>query len=210
MSRPWQGNEVLLLGHSQMEGMAPSLRARFLGAGARVVHTFVERGIDVAALQREVVGGLRILPRSLADTIPVVVVALSGNGTVHDPLVLQSHLEWLRAEYPRALIAWLGYTRSRTGTAEDTARERAAELEARLVPTHRGVLWIDMRLDGLPLSADGIHHTQDGYRQLADHAWARILRGTRAASASPWPTVALLGALGALLGAAIAYGARRG
>lgn len=206
-ARPWRGQEALLLGHSQMEGMAPYLRAHLLGDGVRVVHTYAERGTNVVKLRRALYNGRRdrVLARSLADEIPLVVVALSGNGAVTDPLALRANLDWLRAEYPRALIAWLGHTITETGTAADEERARAAELEAREVPARRGFVWIDMRLPGLPLATDGIHHTRAGYERLADHAWARLQAETEDEGRVPW--VAVLGG-GAVAGVLLTLGAR--
>ncbi|MFK7990882.1 MAG: hypothetical protein AB8I08_32985 [Sandaracinaceae bacterium] len=205
-ARPWRGQEALLLGHSQMEGMAPYLRAHLLQDGARVVHTYAERGTNVARLRRAVYAGRRVLNASLADEIPLVVVALSGNGAVTGPLALRANLDWLRAEYPRALIAWLGHTITETGTAADQERARAAELEAREVPARSGFVWIDMRVPGLPLSADGVHHTRAGYERLADHAWSRLQEQAMADNNSvPWAVV--LGG-GAVAGVLLTLGAR--
>lgn len=189
-----------------MEGLAPFLQPKLVRAGARVVHTYAVRGINVRALQRRVRDGLRIIPASLADEIPFVVVALSGNGAVTDPLELRSNLDWIRAEYPRALIAFLGHTITETGTSADQERARAAELEARIVPARRGFLWVDMRLRGLPLAGDRVHHTREGYRRLANHAWNQIVRATEDESSVPWPVI-VLGA--AAVGVAAAYGYRR-
>ena len=123
-----------------------------------------------------------------------------------DPLELRSNLDWLRAEYPNALIAFCGHTVTRTGTSADQDRARAAELEARIVPTRRGFLWIDMRLPDLPLAADGVHQTREGYRRLANHAWNQIVRATRDETSVPWAAI-LIGA--AAVGVAAVYGYRR-
>jgi len=208
VSRPWRNREALLLGHSQMEGMAPFFVNKLRRSRVRTIHTHIERGLNLQRVQRDVRYGRRqILPPSVADELPFAIVALSGNGAVTDPRQLESNLYWLRAEYPRALIAWLGHTITRTSDAEaDEERARAAELESRLVPTTlSGFVWVDMRLPSALLAGDGIHHTREGYRQLVDHAWAQILEATdRSSARSALP--AILG--GAALGLAGVLGYR--
>lgn len=186
--RPWQGDEVLLLGHSLMEGFGPALRDRFQATGARIVHLYAQRGISVRTLQQQVRGGLQVIPRSVADKIPVVVVSLSGNGSVLDALELRANTEWLRAEYPRALIIWLGQTITRTGTVADQYRAHAAEFEAQLISTLERFLWVDLRMPTLQLAPDGIHPTGEGYRLLAERIWTQVLAGTKPRPSS-WPMV---------------------
>ncbi|MCA9604913.1 MAG: hypothetical protein KC619_04940 [Myxococcales bacterium] len=205
MSRPWVAEDVLLLGHSQMEGLAPFLTQHLHDAGAGTVHVFAERGTNVRRLRRERYLGLEIVPPSLADQLRVVLVALSGNGAVTDPAELRANMDWLRAEYPRALLVWLGHTTTRTDTDADAERARAAALEARVVPADPHFLWVDMRLPSAPLAPDGIHHTREGYRQLAAHAWAQILDGTREASGVGVLPVVVGGLLAGVLAA---FGAR--
>lgn len=206
MSRPWQGEEVLLVGHSQMEGFGPLLQERFERTGAKAVHLHAERGANIRKFRRDIYAGYRPIPAALSDTIPVVVVALSGNGAVTDSRELAGNLDFIRAEYPRALIFWLGHTVTITGDPEaDAERARAAELEARTVPDRPGFVFVDMRL-AAELAPDGLHYTARGYRQLAAHAWRQILAAT-APEPQRFPWFALGGC--ALLGGALGYGARK-
>jgi len=186
MSRPWRNREALLLGHSQMEGMAPHFVERLRRSRARTVYQHIERGLSLRTLQRDLqLGRRQVLAPEVADELPFAIVALSGNGPpVTAARDLQSNIYWLRAEFPQALIAWLGHTITDTGTAADEQRARAAELEARLVPsTLPGFIHVDMRVPDAPLAADGLHFTRAGYRQMADHAWAQILEATDTSSA---------------------------
>lgn len=208
MSRPWRNRDALLLGHSQMEGLAPHFVERLRQTRARTIHQYIERGLNLPRLMRDVRYRRRqVLESSIADRLPFAMVALSGNGAVTRAAELESLLYWLCAEYPRATIAWLGHTITRSADpADDEERARAAELEAQLVPTTlEGFLWIDMRLPSAPLAPDGIHLTREGYRQLADHAWTQILTATREPpSPTPWGPF-LLGGAALGLTAAIGY-----
>jgi len=191
-----------------MEGMAPFFVERLRQTRARTIHQHIERGINLRRLQRDVrYGRRRVLEPGVADELPFAIVALSGSGAVTSAQQLESNLYWLRAAYPKALIAWLGHTVTRTRDAEaDEERARAAELEAQLVPsTLDDFLWVDMRLEDAPLAPDGLHHTRAGYRQLVDHAWAQIIAGTTALRSRSWAP-ALFG--GVVLGLAATLGYR--
>jgi len=175
-----------------MEGMAPFFVDKLRQTRVRTIHQHIERGINLRRLERDVRYRRRqVLAPGAADELPFAIVALSGNGAVTDARELESNIFWLRAEYPRALIAWLGHTITRTSDPEaDEERARAAELEARLVPATRpGFIWVDMRLPSAPLAPDGLHHTREGYGQLVDHAWAHVLEATAQRSHSPWPLI---------------------
>ncbi len=56
MSRPWRNREVLLLGHSQMEGMAPFFIDKLRQSRVRTIHQHIERGAlqDLGVLATEV------------------------------------------------------------------------------------------------------------------------------------------------------------
>ncbi|HHH28711.1 MAG TPA: hypothetical protein ENK57_10260, partial [Polyangiaceae bacterium] len=82
MTQPWTNKDVLLLGHSQMEGLAPSLRRLLRDSGAGTVHVYAERGLNARRLRQQRYRGLHIIPAALADELPVLIVALSGNGAV--------------------------------------------------------------------------------------------------------------------------------
>ena len=204
---PWKDHDVLLVGHSQMEGFGPRLAAHFERTGARV-HLHAVRGLNVRGFRRAVYGGDRPISAELSDRIPFVVVALSGNGAVTEERELAGNLDFLRAEYPRAVIFWLSHTKTRTGSADDAEREDAYRLEQSIVPHRDGFVLIDMwEASKAPLAADGIHHTDAGYQQLADLAWRQLVTVARnrwrQPTLRPWPI--LLGAAG--LGLAVGFGA---
>lgn len=179
-SQPSALPRAVLIGDSQMEGLAAHLRLA-LGALFHTVNASWQRG---ASTRATIESGK--IEAALAQRPDVVVFALGGNDTANASYVSTLTEAVGRAARDGARVIWIGPAYSIDPHVE--ARHAAArEVQRAVLPT-LGVLWID----SVPLTQSG--HAQDGvhFTRAAYEAQARAIAEelTRRAQSYPiWPWV---------------------
>lgn len=158
---------VLLLGDSQIQGLAEELEALIVAAGGSVTVS-AHPGMSLKA-------AYETLPANIANGHDVVIVSFGGNNPPTEYSRAVTQMSGLLHLLIGRRVFWLTVLPS-TDPDLQPARGQMAAWQKRYLPT-KGVTVLDGNslTDGLP-RRDGLHLTPNGYTALATRIVSAIVR----------------------------------
>jgi len=161
------GLDIVLVGDSHMEGVAPYLSPALTAQGHNV-HVVARRGWSCGSYRR---AGSYL--RRRARGADLVVVLLGANDRVRDDEEYREDLDWVLAQLGSAQVVWFGPPVA-LDPELDAWHFAATEAQPRLLPN--SVEWVDSRIDTADLThaPDSMHFLFSSYSEWASRIMIRL------------------------------------